>query len=145
MSFTATYDPTTDLGAVRMLLLDVDLTVVPTSPSAPPRKTWTVVFADQEITATINRYAPLYPSPAYVYYAAAELLDAMANNKAFLEKRLKIGDYERDTKTTAKSLGDRANAMRHFADNIPAEAITDVAWTDANYSRILYNMFIASQ
>lgn len=141
--FTATYDPNTEVGAVRQLIFDVDLTVIPTSPTLPARRTWTVLFADEEIQASIVRWGNMLDSPAHIFYAAAELCDAMATNRAWLSRRLKDGDYEKDTKLTAKGLQDQAAIYRALANSIPYEVISDVAWTDPNYARILYNRFIA--
>ena len=147
MTWSATYDLSNDVGAIRLLLRDIDLTIAPSPPSTNQsnRTQWTVLFADEELSFVYNKYSTDFQDPIAVYYAAAELIESLAFNNAYIAKRRKLGDYEKDTEVSPKLLQAEADRMRAIANNLPFEMITEVAWSDANYARILYNRFLTGQ
>ena len=83
------YDPTTDIGKVRLLIGDTD----------------EAVFTDAEIQAFLDLADDSIP------LAAAKALRAMAASQARLEKRLKALDIELDTKGLAKELRELAKEL----------------------------------
>jgi hypothetical protein len=132
-SYVATYTGgSSQIDTIRRLIMDIDVDTVP--PSGPPaaRSDWSCIFVDSEIMAVAANY-PVNTA----YLAAAELLDNIAANAAFLAKRIRIGDYEEDTKTVSRELHAQADALRHLLDTVPAELITNEPYTDANWARIV--------
>src|SRR5690349_17414921 len=95
LNYTATYDPTTDIGKVRMAIQDVDVDSEPPAPTATtPRDQWSCLFVDQEIQIAIDRYADKANATDL---AAADLLEDMASSSAILARLITLGDYTSDT------------------------------------------------
>lgn len=94
MSFT--YDPTTDLGKVRMLI--------------PDRVQADAIFTDEELDAYLEMNGDS------VKYAAADALDTIASDQAMVLKVITLLDLRTDGPATAKSLMDRADKLRTQAD-----------------------------
>lgn len=130
LDLTATYDGVTLVSQIRLKIMDIDVTTDPPA-TTPNRADWSCLFVDAEILGTASQY-PVNT----INLTAAALLDNIASNTALLAKKLRIGDYEEDTKGVAKELRDQANQLRHADDLTPASNITDVPWTDANWGRI---------
>lgn len=98
------YDPTTDIGKVRLLIGDTD----------------EVVFTDAEIQAFLNL------ADDSIGVAAAKALRAMAASQARLEKRLKALDIELDTKGLAKELRALAKELEESEEEEGAFAIAEM-------------------
>ncbi|MCA1667145.1 MAG: hypothetical protein LC793_07055 [Thermomicrobia bacterium] len=131
-SYTATYTGGSSLiDQIRRKIMDIDVDTVAPDGSVS-RADWSCIFVDSEILAVSSNY-PI----DQVNLTAADLLDDIASNAAFLAKRIRIGDYEEDTKTVSQELHAQAEALRHQLDTVPAELITDIPWTDANWGRIV--------
>lgn len=90
MAFT--YDPSTPAGKVRMLARD-------TVEAA-------ALFTDDEITAFLDL------QNQDVKLAAADALDAVADNQVLLLKKVKLGDIGTDGPAVAEALRDSANRLR---------------------------------
>lgn len=115
-----TYDVTTNIGKVRLLVADTDATKP--------------IFQDDEVQASLdleqlsvfipitgNIPTPLFNNQPSVRRAAATLLDVLAANKARLAGALKVLDIQIDTskaaaelRATAKALRDTEANMGHF-------------------------------
>lgn len=123
-----TYDLTTDVGVVRLLAQDNDMSA--TSMGLPLERR-SVAFSDQEIQAMINIAGP------NLLEAAAMVLRTWANNKQlivtarkFARGEVSYGDIRDYLLKAAKSLEDRA-AM------IPADAFAEMSWTDFAAEQII--------
>ena len=130
--YSATYTGGSALiDQVRRAIMDVDTDTTPPE-EATAREDWSVLFVDSEILAVAANY-PLNTAD----YTAADLLDFIASNSALLAKRITLGEYTEDTRATAKALHEQADALRHKADSIPFEMITDYPYTDSNWGRMV--------
>lgn len=91
-----TYDPTTDVGMVRLLLNDVD---------------HDEIFTDAEITALLTLEG------GHVKLAAAQAIDTNADNEVLASKVVSTQDLSTDGAKLADALRKRAQALRdqHYA------------------------------
>jgi hypothetical protein len=87
-----TYDPSSDLGKVRLLITDRDAQVA--------------TFSDEEISAIYDLCGQS------VRMTAAQLLDTLAANEALVQKRIKTLSLETDGAVVAKALHDLAATLR---------------------------------
>ncbi len=94
MAFT--YDPTTDLGRVRLVIGDTD--------------SQNISFQDAEVQAYLDL------TQANVYRAAAMALDTMATNQAMILKVMTLLDLHTDGAVVAKALRDHATQLREQAN-----------------------------
>lgn len=95
MAFT--YNPATDLGKVRLLIMDtVDLGHT---------------FEDDELQALLDL------EDQSIRYAAADALVSLSANKSRLAQKIKVLDIDVDTRDAAKSLLDLAEKLRDQEDN----------------------------
>lgn len=94
MAFT--YDLTSDLGKVRLLIMDTNAT--------------TYLFEDGEISAF------LLMEGDNVRRGAALALETMASNEAYVNKRIEILDLKTDGPAVATALMKRAAELRAQAD-----------------------------
>lgn len=100
---TFTYDPTTDIGKVRMLI--------------PDRVESVALLTDEEIEAYLDM------NGEDVRYAAADALDMIASDQALTLKVITLMDLRTDGPATARALMDRADKLRTLSDN--EEAATE--------------------
>ena len=91
-----TYDPTTDIGMVRLLITDTD-------PARP-------IFSDD---SAITAFLTLNDSD--VRLAAAQALDVMATNEAMVLKVIRNMDLQTDGARVADSLRVHASVLRQQA------------------------------
>lgn len=127
MSFT--YDPTTNLGRVRLLIADTDSN--------------NVIFQDAEVQAALDIEASqnLYvsgmaqptalgvviPTQVYsIYRAAALLLRSLAANKSRLSAVVQLLDVKLSPNTAAQALRDTADSYIEMEQNSGAFAIAEV-------------------
>ena len=92
---TVTYDITSDIGQVRMLIPDKDQN--------------NVLFQDEEITAMLNL------SGESVLRAAALGVDTMAHDNAMVLKVISLLDLRTDGATLSRALHDQAESLRAMA------------------------------
>ena len=93
---TFTYDPTTDLGRVRMIIQDKEETYA--------------FFSDEEVQAYLDM------NDTSVRRAAADALDSMASNEAYVQKRISLLELSTDGPSVAKALREHATSLRNLAD-----------------------------
>lgn len=89
MSFT--YDVTTDIGKVRMLITD--------------RDSVTAIFSDEEIAAFLSLYGS-------VFRGAAGALETLAANEVLVQKRIQTLSLTTDGPTEATALRELARSLR---------------------------------
>lgn len=102
---SATYDPGTNVGRVRLLISDVDV-------DDPDR----IVYQDEEIAAFLSMNSG-------IKRAAAAALYAIANNQLQVDKVIKTQDLSTDAAAVAAELRALAAQYRAQAD---AEDVTTV-------------------
>jgi hypothetical protein len=95
MSFT--FDPTTDIGKVRVIIGD--------------KLQAGALFTDEEIQAMLDM------EDGEIKLAAATLLDQVASSQALLQKKIKLGDIQTDGPAVAASIREQAKALRASADS----------------------------
>ncbi len=129
MSFT--YDPTTAIGIVRLLI--------------PDRKLDNYIFEDEELQAFINAELNSHPKRA-----AALALETLAADEAYVQKAIRILDLSTDGPATARILLQRAQSLRTQAEQ--EEAAQDGGafdWAeqvsgDFSFRERMYNEFLRS-
>jgi hypothetical protein len=93
-------DPTTDVGAVRLLIADVDED--------------NLIFTDAQTTAFLTM-------ETNVKRAAALALDTIATNEALIQKVIRTQDRGTDGAKLAESLHKQAESLRKLADDDTAD------------------------
>jgi hypothetical protein len=91
-----TYDPSTDVGRVRLLCSDVD--------SSNP------IFQDEDLDALLGLES------GAVRYAAAQALEIMAASEIMIQKRIKLLDLETDGPAQSAELRALAKSLRATED-----------------------------
>lgn len=113
---TSVYPPdmTSLVGRVRKYIPDLVLLEDPKDPAAEPQ----YYFSDAEINAFASEYGELTEKfkRSQVKRAAADVIDALANNEALVLKKIKTEDLETDGPATANALRNGARALRAQAD-----------------------------
>ncbi|MFZ5856778.1 MAG: hypothetical protein ACOYZ6_08105 [Chloroflexota bacterium] len=99
---TFTYDPTNDIGKVRMMI--------------PDRVESAALLTDEEIEAYLDM------NGEDVRYAAADALDMIASDQALTLKVITLMDLRTDGPATARALMERADKLRTLSDNEEAAA-----------------------
>lgn len=101
------------VGRVRLHIPDLVPLEDPKNPSADP----SYYFSDAEVEAFLSEYAedPDTATRSQVKRAAADLIDALANNEALVLKKIKTEDLETDGPATANALRAGARALRDRA------------------------------
>ena len=108
------------VGRVRKYVPDLVQLEDTKNPSAPK----SYYFSDDEISGYIVEYAPsgTEPTRAQVKRAAADVIDALANNEALVLKKIKTEDLQTDGPATANALRAGARSLRQQADDEDAAA-----------------------
>ena len=127
MSFT--YDLTTDVGKVRMLIPD---RVAPTYTEGGAVTTGYPFFEDEEITALLTMESNV------VKDAAALALETMASDEAFVQKVIRLMDLSTNGAATAAALMARAARLREQAD---AEEAASTTTAEFDWAELVYNDF----
>lgn len=128
---TFTYDVSTDIGKVRLHIQDWDISQITGS-----RSTWSCIFADEEIQAFLNDFN------GSVYMAACQALHSIANSKALLSIRKRIGDYDEDLTNISIQLRQQAKELQDLAKaeaEVPADAFAEMAVDDFTAREIIAN------
>lgn len=102
------------VGRVRKYIPDMVQLEDPRDPTADPE----YYFSDLEISGYIGEYTAegTEPTRSQVKRAAADAVDALANNEALILKKIKTEDLETDGPALANSLRAGARALRTQAD-----------------------------
>ena len=98
-----TYDLTTDVGKVRLIITDTD-----------PAN---VIFIDEEIAAFLELNDGILT-------AAAMALDTIADNEILVQKRISLLDLKTDGPSEAKELRVHADSLRKQAADEEADELT---------------------
>lgn len=107
-------DLTTTIGRVRKYVPDLVQLPDPKNPAAAPQ----YYFSDVEILGYISEYSDEdKPRRTDIKRAAADVIEALANNEALVLKKIKTEDLETDGPSVANSLRQGAKALRQQADN----------------------------
>jgi hypothetical protein len=128
-----TYDVTTDVGKVRLLTDDRDMSSVSTS---LPLEQRSAVWSDTEIQAVLDA------SGQDVYLAASKLLIVLAANRSLLVQSRKVGKAELDYGGIRKDLLAQAAALRQISIETPADGLAEVVWTDFDMRQIITNVIL---
>lgn len=105
-------DHTSDVGRVRKYIPDLVPLENTKDPSAPKE----FYFSDVEIAGFLYEYSGDQESERWdVKYAAADAIDALANNEALVLKKIKTEDLQTDGPATASALRAGARALREQA------------------------------
>lgn len=112
-------DLTSPVGRVRKYIPDLVMLDDPKNPEADPE----YYFNDAEIMGFLTEYTADLEDPAryQVMFAAADAIDALANNEALVLKKIKTEDLETDGGTVANALRTGARALRSRAKEEEAE------------------------
>ena len=105
---TTTYDITTNVGKVRLMIGDTDIT--------------DAHFTDEEIEAMITMYGDLM-------LAASYLLEAWAASLAGNMKSERIGDYS----YSRDGAGDKIALAKKYRDEVNSQPASDIAEWDFAY------------
>lgn len=103
------------VGRVRKYIPDMVQLEDPKNPEAEPQ----YYFSDLEIAGYVGEYTSAgdEPTRAQVKRAAADAIDALANNEALVLKKIKTEDLETDGAAVANSLRAGARQLRLQADD----------------------------
>jgi hypothetical protein len=125
-----TYDPTTDIGQVRLYIDDRDMS---NNGSSVPLEQRSSIFSDQEIGTF------LADAQGVVLFAAAKALITIAGNRQLLVQSRRIGKATVDFGSARQSLMAQAQALVQMAISQPADGIADIAYDDFTLRRIIVN------
>lgn len=109
-------DLSSDVGRVRKYIPDLVQLENPEDATKEP----SYYFSDDEIQAFLGEY-PGDPKRWHMKRAAADAIDALANNEALVMKKIKTEDLETDGPATANALRAGARALRDRAAQEEAE------------------------
>lgn len=107
-----TYDPSTDVGRVRLMIADTDLE--------------SAVFDDEELEALIALAGDLHG-------AAAMALEAILADRARMARRVKVGGYEAEQQAAADL---RALADRYRAESAAGSATVSTIGPSAEHLEV---------
>lgn len=113
---SVSYDVTTPIGQVRLLAFDTDI-------SAPGP-----AFQDEEIQALLSM------NNSVVKLAAAQAVDALAGNEAYVQKFLKTIDVTTDGSKAAGSLQAYAAELRRQVHEDDGDATGYFDWAEEVYN-----------
>lgn len=105
-------DLTSGVGRVRKYVPDLIQLEDPKDPEALPQ----YYFSDAEVAGFLAEYTTEDPRRYHVKRAAADVIDALANNEALVMKKIKTEDLQTDGPATANALRAGAKALRAQAD-----------------------------
>lgn len=109
-------DIASPVGRVRKYIPDLEKLTDPANPTADPE----FYFSDAEIEGFLVEYTgdlDITPKRSSVKRAAADVIDALANNEALVLKKIKTEDLQTDGAATANALRAGARALREQADD----------------------------
>lgn len=110
---------TSPVGRVRKYIPDLEMLDDPKNPEADPE----YYFSDAEVMGFLTEYAKDLADPTryHVMFAAADAIDALANNEALVLKKIKTEDLETDGAAVANALRTGARNLRTRAKEEEAE------------------------
>jgi len=123
---STTYDLSTDIGKIRLLITDTDIS--------------NATFTDEEISVFLG--LTINDDGNDIYYAAAEALDTMARSEVLTQKRIKLLDLQTDGPAVAAELRKQAERLRQKSDAETTIDWAEMGLTNANKSEIIWNDFM---
>ena len=121
---SATYDITTAVGQVRLLIFDTNLN----SPGP--------IFQDEEIQFFLNAESQV------INYAAARALDLIARTQALINKQIKVLDLETDGATLAAELRESAKQLREDEENYAAFDVAEMVQDPFSARERIYKQWL---
>ena len=103
-------DLSSGVGRVRKYIPDLVLLEDPKNPESEP----SYYFSDSEVQSFLDEY-PSEPQRWHVKRAAADAIDALANNEALVLKKIVTEDLQTDGPAVANALRAGARALRDRA------------------------------
>jgi len=123
---STTYDLSTDIGKIRLLITDTDIS--------------NATFTDEEISVFLG--LTINDDGNDIYYAAAEALDTIARSEVLTQKRIKLLDLQTDGPAVAAELRKQAERLRQKSDAETTIDWAEMGLTNANKSEIIWNDFM---
>jgi hypothetical protein len=124
------YDPSTNVGVVRMLIDDRDMTRVSLS---IPMEQRSAIFTDQEINTFISLNA------GDTLYAAAQGLTTIAGNRQLLVQSRRIGHTAVNYGSVREDLLAQAMQLVRMSSMKPADALAEISYNDFGFRQVLIN------
>lgn len=131
-SSTYTYNLATDVGRVRLLIQDNDMSSVSTS---LPLEQRSAAFTDEELQYLLDERHD-------VWRAASAALRVWAANKQLIVIARRIGKTDVDYGAIRRDLLAQADAYDKQANEQPADALAEVNWDDFSMRQILTNVYL---
>lgn len=122
-----TYDLSTSVGVVRLLIDDRDMSAIDSNLSLEQRS---AIFADEEIEQFISL------GGQDVLRAAAKALTTIAANKSLLVQSRRVGKAEIDYGSVRRDLLALAEAMIEQSNQQPADGYASQTWNDFSLRRL---------
>lgn len=132
---TYTYDPTTAVGKVRLLIDDRDMTAI--DPTLPLEQR-SVIFADNEVQTFLDL------NGGDIFLGAAGATRTIAMNRSLLVQHRKISKTEVDFGSLRQDLLKMAVEFERVARELPADGLAEMAWTDPALRQLLVNQALRS-
>ena len=124
-----TYDSSTDVGQVRLLIGDTDII--------------DAAFTDEEIQVFLDK--DTYSGTADTEMAAGAALLAASTSQAYTAVLLKSLNFSKDTRGSPALLAAAGRQMREMATHRPAFGHAELSLTDANTAQIIINDILRRQ
>lgn len=128
-SVTYTYNLGTDVGRVRLLIDDRDMSSVST---ALPLEQRSAIFTDEEVGQFLT-------DKGTVYRAAAQALLTIAGNRSLLVQNRKVGRAELDYGGARNDLMKLAQTLIDMDNATPADGVAEIYRTDFGFRDVLTN------
>lgn len=132
-SSSFTYNMATDVGHVRLLIDDRDMSNATT---AIPLEQRSVIFTDEEIQFFVDH------SDGDVFLAAAIGLRTIAANKSLYVLKRTIGRTDVDYGNLRRDLIAQAEAFEKQAREFPADGYAETVWNDFTLRQVLTNQVL---
>ncbi len=131
-SSTYTYNLATDVGRVRLLIQDHDMSLVSTS---LPLEQRSAAFTDEEVQFFLDTHGD-------VRMAAAGALRAWANSKQLIVIARRTGRTSVDYGSIRSDLLSMAKEYDRVAIEAPADGYAEQTWTDFALRQVLWNEYM---
>jgi hypothetical protein len=128
---TATYNPATPIGQVRLKTGDVDV-----SQTFLPRSSWSCFYSDAELQVFLNDYG------GDVNFAAAMALRSVALRPELLGQHIATAGLDISVGDLMKRYNDAADALIRGRAMVPAEMIVETNVNDFTARRIIVNEWL---
>jgi hypothetical protein len=124
-----TYNPSTQIGRLRLIVQDHDLSSVN---SNLPLEQRSAAFSDEELQFFLDEHIDLWP-------AAAAVMRTWATSKQLIVVARRIGKADVDYGSIRADMLKMADAFDAMANESPADAMVEIAYDDFSARRIMWN------